>query len=249
MSANTTSMLTRARSLGRRSRQLTYRAPIWVDRLRATRVRGVLMRCAGALAAVGTAVALAGCDVKLPGEGPPPRLFTLNAKTTFDTDLPTVNWQLIIEMPSAPASLDTVRIAVQRSPLNLDYYASAAWTDRVPSMIQTLLISSFENTGKIVAVGRESVGLRADFLLKTDIRNFEVEYVPEGASPRVHIVAKLIKMPEREIIADRTCDYKQPASSDQLEQIVESYNDVLGRCMRRIVEWTLRTGASYKPRS
>jgi len=242
-------MLTRARSLGRRSRQQTYRASIWIDRLRAVRFRGVFTRCASALAAVGVALALAGCDVKLPGEGPPPRLFTLNPKTTFDTDLPTVNWQLIIEMPTAPASLDTVRIAVQRSPLNLDYYAAAAWTDRVPSMIQTLLISSFENTGKIVAVGRESVGLRADFLLKTEIRNFEVEYEPEGPSPRVHIVAKLIKMPEREIIADRTCDYKQPAGGDQLEQIVETYNDVLGRCMRRIVEWTLRTGASYKPRS
>ena len=46
----------------------------------------------------------------------------------------------------------------------------AAWTDRVPAMIQTLLVASFENTGKIVAVGRESVGLRADFLLKTEIR-------------------------------------------------------------------------------
>jgi len=201
---------------------------------------------AGPLIAFGVVFALGGCDVKLPGEGPPPRLFTLNPKTTFDPDLPSVNWQLIIEMPTAPASLDTVRIAVHRTPLELDYYAQAAWTDRVPSMIQTLLISSFENTGKIVSVGRESVGLRADFLLKTDIRNFEVEYGAEGPSPRVRIVAKLIKMPERTIIADRTCDYKQPAGSDQLELIVENYNDVLGRCMRRIVEWTLRAGAAYK---
>jgi len=201
---------------------------------------------AGQLSLMGVLILLGGCDVKLPGEGPPPRLFTLNPKTTFDSDLPDVNWQLIIELPTAPASLDTVRIAVQRTPLELDYYAQAAWTDRVPSMIQTLLISSFENTGKIVSVGRESVGLRADFLLKTDIRNFEVEYGTEGPSPRVRIVAKLIKMPERTIIADRTCDYKQPAGGDQLEQIVENYNDVLGRCMRRIVEWTLRSGASYK---
>jgi cholesterol transport system auxiliary component len=194
--------------------------------------------------AAGLALLLAGCGVKLPGEGPPPRLFILNPKTTFAADLPKVGWQLVIETPTAPASLDTVRIAVRRTPLELDYYALAAWTDRVPSMIQTLLVDSFENTHKIVAVGRESVGLRADFVLKTDIRHFEVEYGPEGPSPHVRIVAKLIKMPAREIIADRTCDYVKPAGGDNLEMVVEAYNEVLGRCMRRIVEWTLRTGAA-----
>jgi cholesterol transport system auxiliary component len=248
MSARTTSMLTKACSLARHSERRIEGASIWFGRPHARRGQDVSLRCVSAIATIGLALLLAGCNA-LPGGGPPPRLFTLNPKTTFDTDLPKVNWQLVIEMPSAPASLDTVRIAVQRSPLNLDYYADAAWTDRIPSMIQTLLVASFENTGKIVAVGRESVGLRADFLLKTEIRNFEVQYGSDGASPRVHIVAKLIKMPEREIIADRTCDYKQVVNGDQLEQIVEGYNDVLGRCMRRIVEWTLRTGASYKPGS
>lgn len=248
MSARTKSMLAKARSLVRHSECRMEGAAIWCGLPRAHRRQDMPPRCTSALVMIGLVLLLAGCNA-LPGGGPPPRLFTLNPKTTFDTDLPKVNWQLIIEMPSAPASLDTVRIAVQRSPLNLDYYADAAWTDRVPAMIQTLLVASFENTGKIVAVGRESVGLRADFLLKTEIRNFEVEYDSEGVSPRVHIVAKLIKMPEREIIADRTCDYKVAVNGDQLEQIVEGYNDVLGRCMRRIVEWTLRTGASYKPGS
>ena len=36
--------------------------------------------------------------------------------------------------------------------------------------LQTLIIESFENSGRIVAVGRESVGLRADFTLKTELR-------------------------------------------------------------------------------
>jgi len=194
-------------------------------------------------------VLLGACGVKLPGEGPPPRLYVLNPKTTFDATLPKVSWQLVVETPSAPASLDTVRIAVQHSPLLLDYYALAAWTDRVPSMVQTLLVSSFENTGKIVAVGRESIGLRADYSLKTDIRHFEVEDTPEGPSAHVRMVAKLIKMPDRNIVADRTCDYQQVASGKELEAIVDAYNDVLGRCMRRIVEWTLRTGSGEKPAS
>ena len=202
----------------------------------------------GGRAALAAAVVLllAGCGLKLPGEGPPPRLYTLNPKTTFDPNLPKVAWQLVVEEPTAPASLDTVRIAVQHKPLELDYFAHAAWTDRVPALVQVLLVSSFENTGKIVAVGRESVGLRADFVLKAEIRNFEVAEFSDPREARVRIIAKLIKMPDREIVSDRTCDYSAPAPGDQLETVVEAYNEVLGRCVRRIVEWTLRTGNGEK---
>ncbi len=209
------------------------------------RVRGPLRLAAALLLLLG------GCGL-LPGEGPPPRLFTPHPKVTFAADLPKVDWQLEVEMPTAPGSLDTVRIALQQTPVELNYYEHAAWSDVLPAMVQTLLVSSFENTGKIVAVGREAAGLRADFLLKTDIRDFEVESAAvTGGKPeaRVRIVSKLVKMPDRMIVSDLDCDYKQPADSETLEAIVGAYTDVLGRCMRRIVEWTLHTGNQERPKN
>ncbi|HLI13985.1 MAG TPA: ABC-type transport auxiliary lipoprotein family protein [Alphaproteobacteria bacterium] len=203
-------------------------------------------RRAARIAAAGLVLLVAACGVKLPGEGPPPRLFALTPKTTFDPNLPKVDWQLIVAGPQAPASLNTVRIALSKTPIEVQYYANAAWVDRVPSMIQTLLIESFENSGKIIAVGRESIDVRADYMLRTEIRHFEVEYKNGTPSPRVRIVAKLIKMPERQIIGDTACDYQTPAAKDTLDSIVESYDEVLGRCMRRIVEWTLRTGTRHR---
>ena len=189
---------------------------------------------------------LGGCAL-VEGGGPPPRLFTPHPKTTFASDLPTANWQLVVDPPQAPASIDSVRIAVRKSPLELDYYAGAAWADRVPSMVLTLLVSSFENTGKIVGVGRELASLRGDFALRTDIRNFEVEREGGHTGAHVHIVSKLVQLPERIIVSDNSCDYKEDAASDKLEDIVEAYNSALGRCMRRIVEWTLTTGSKIKP--
>lgn len=187
---------------------------------------------------------LGACDVKLPGSGPPPRHFALEPKTTFETQLPKVDWQLVVDPPQAPASLDTVHIALRKTPVELDYYASAEWTDRVPSMVQTLLIESFENTGKIMAVGRQSVELRADYQLQTEIRHFEVQQ--EGSAPTVHVrlIARLVKMPAREIVGEDSCDYETPANSSTLESIVEAFSEGLGRCIRRIVEWTLTTGRS-----
>lgn len=194
--------------------------------------------------AAGLALLLGACDVTFPGSGPPPRLFALEPKTTFDTELPKVDWQLVVDPPLAPASLDTVHIALRKASVELEYYALADWTDRVPSMVQTLIIESFENTGKIVAVGRQSIELRADYALQTEIRHFEVERESGEPAPHVRIIARLIKMPAREIVDERSCDYKTAAESDTLESVVVAFNEALGRCIRRIVEWTLTTGRS-----
>ncbi len=121
------------------------------------------------LAALGlVAAGLAGCQ--LPGTGEPPQLYSLTPKSTYAADLLRVDWQLIIETPVAAAGLNTSRIALRRSPITLDYFARAAWTDHAPLMVQTLLIESFENTDRIVAVSRESTQLRADYQLKNELR-------------------------------------------------------------------------------
>jgi len=75
-------------------------------------------------------LALGACQ--LPGSGEPPSLYTLTPKSTFATDLPKVDWQLIVETPVAAAGLNTSRIALQRSPVTLEYYANANWTDIAP---------------------------------------------------------------------------------------------------------------------
>ena len=101
-------------------------------------------------------------------------------------------------MPNAATSLDTPRIALQRTPFTLEYYANVAWTDNSPIMVQTLLIESFEGTRSVI-VGREGMGLRPDYVLKTDLREFEAIY--EDGSPNpiiwVRINAKVVKMPSR----------------------------------------------------
>ena len=104
----------------------------------------------------------------LPGAAnDPPKLYILTPKNTFEPNLPKVEWQLTVALPIADAALNTARIALRQNPISLEYYARANWVDTAPQMIQTLLVESFENTGKIVSIGRQSVTLRADYSLLT----------------------------------------------------------------------------------
>lgn len=186
---------------------------------------------------------VSGCSSILPNAGPPPRLFRLSPKSTFPDDLDTVDWQLVIEPPLAPAGLDTTRIALHRAAVELEYYARANWTDLAPAMIQTLVVESFENSGKIVAVGRESLGLRADFVLKLELREFQGEY-SNGGIPDAHVRlnAKLVKMPQRTIIGSESFEARVGANADRIEDIVAAFDDALGKALKNLVVWTLQTG-------
>jgi cholesterol transport system auxiliary component len=192
------------------------------------------------------------CTGMLPGSSEPSRLFTLTPKSTYGDDLPRANWQLTVDVPIAEAGLSTTRIALRHSPVTLEYYARAEWVDRAPLLVQTLLIESFEATGKIVAVGRQSVNLRSDYNLLCELREFQAEYDDRGTRPpevRVRINAKLIKMPERVIVGSTTAEYVERAKSTELDSVVESFDATLGKTIKRVVEWTLRTGAESETRA
>ncbi len=133
----------------------------------------------------------AACSSLIPGSGAPPQLYVLMRKTTFPPDLPRVSRQLLVDVPVAPAEIDTARIALTRSPTTIDYFANAAWSDRAPAMVQSLLIESFEQTGKITSVARDSAVLRADYILMPELRRFEARY-QNGESPPTVLVRLLV---------------------------------------------------------
>lgn len=207
-------------------------------------VKGVARRRVLRMAAAGPLAALAAaCELSVPGQGPPPNLYRLTPKSRFREDLPRVDWQLILEPPIADASLNTTRVALQRDPTQLEYYARSSWTDLAPQMVQTLMVESFENSGRIVSIGREAIGLRADFVLKSELREFQAEYF-QGAMPQVRVAinVKLVKMPRRAIVGSTNLEHLSLAEADNMPDIIAAFDEALGKVLRRLVEWTILTG-------
>jgi cholesterol transport system auxiliary component len=194
------------------------------------------------LVLVGIALAPAGCSV-LPGGSAPPKLYTLTPATNFPPGGSDVAWQLLIDEPASAAALDTERIALSRSPTTVDYFADAAWTDRAPLMVQELLVQSFENSGRIAAVARQSLTLRADYLLRPELRHFEADY-GTAATPEAHvqIAVKLVKASDRTIVASRRFDAKAPAAQNSMPAIVDAFNAAFHQVARQIVDWALAAG-------
>ena len=195
----------------------------------------------------GLALIMSAC-AGLPGGGAPPSFYTLSPKSSFPDTMPKVEWQLVVESPATSGALSTQRIALTRDPVQIEYFGGARWTERAPQLVQTLLVESFENSGKIIAVGRQAIGLRSDFNLKSDLREFQAEYDQEGEPPvvRVRVNSKLIKQPKRQIVASRTFERKVRAESTSMSDVVRAFDAALGKVLKRIVEWTLVTAEQSK---
>ena len=183
---------------------------------------------------------LAGCGGLL--SSPPKRqLYRVNPTLAFAAGLPHVAAQLVVAQPSAPAGLDTERIALSRAPLSLDYFADAQWADRMPFLVQSALVEGFEKSAAIPGVGPDNGSLSADFVLETAIRDFEAIYDAPDAPPHISVAldAKLIRMPARRVVAQISVSRDAKASANAVPDVVAAFDSALGGAVTQVVTWTL----------
>jgi len=179
----------------------------------------------------------------------PPQLYDLSPKNTFDDPAPRVNWQLVVEEPTTPNAINTDRIAIRPSALEMQYFPAVKWTDRAPALVQTLLVESFENSGKIIGVGRRSVGMTGDYILTSEMREFEAVAGADGSTTVVvRLVLKLVRQSSGAIVAATTAAASVQAASDAVPDVVLAFDEALGKVLKRTVTWVLNEGAGDRAR-
>jgi cholesterol transport system auxiliary component len=211
-----------------------------------------LWRCGLGLAVTALLVfVVAGCAKLLTTEPRP--LFRVSAPSSVPTNLPHTNAQIVVDAPYAPDGLETRRIAVVRAANAIDYLADGDWADRTPDMARAVLVEAFENSRAVAAVGPDSLNLHADFEILGDLRHFEAVYDSSagGISAPTAVVAlavKLVKVPERKILAQTLISARQPATANTTPAIVAAMNGAMASVAKQVVVWTLTNPALSLPR-
>ena len=177
---------------------------------------------------------LAGCSV-IPKVNEPIPLYTLSAVSEFGQSLPKVDWQLVVGTPVASADLNSTRIALTRAPGVVEYFAKGAWADYAPILLQDKLIESFEASNAIVSIGRDAVGLKPDYVLQSDLRDFQAEYSGEIPTAHLRLAAKLVRMPDRRIVANILTEQKVAAAGNSLPQIVDAFDRAASQAFEEVV--------------
>ncbi len=140
--------------------------------------------------------------------------------------------QLAIAVPEATLPANSNEIVVRTGPQSVAYLSGAQWADKLPSLIQSRLIESFQNAHLLRAAGPP--GMLADATLTTNLRRFDFDAVRGEAS--VQISAQLVAASGR-AIAGRLFSASVPVPSSEPPAVAAALDAALAKVMRAIVLW------------
>ena len=186
------------------------------------------------------ALPLAGCGDVL-GPGVSPHIYVLRASFPPPVPGPKVPWSLSVARPGTADSLDTVRIPIVKADGTMDFYAMAQFPDRVPMLVQDALVAGFEASNRIDQVSRAQDALQADYVLLTEVRDFEAKYdVPDGVpTVTVTLSVKLVAAKGRRILAGFITRQTAPASANSIGAAAQGFETALLAAANAVVAWAL----------
>ncbi|WP_244488857.1 ABC-type transport auxiliary lipoprotein family protein [Bosea sp. Leaf344] len=180
-------------------------------------------------AALSAMLLLSGC-----GGGATPTTFDLSAPSDFGR-VGGSRAALVIAEPTTVQALDSDRIIVRDSTGALSFLGGAQWSDRVPKLVQTRLVQTFENASRIASVSRPGDRITPDVQLITDIRRFTIE-TASGAAV-VEITAKLVGDRNGQVQRARIFTASVPASAGDGAAAAQALDRALSQVLIQIVRW------------
>jgi cholesterol transport system auxiliary component len=170
-------------------------------------------------------------------------LTPLAASSEVGTPIPA---SLTVARPTARPGLDTDRIAVLQPDRRLDYYAGARWGAEAQSVVQDLLVQSLRNTGRLATVQGDMSQFVADYVLQTDIADFQAESGGSSTNPtaRITLIFTLGRLKDRKPLAAFTATGTAPATANTLSATVEAFEAAYQQAARIAVSETLGTLAA-----
>jgi cholesterol transport system auxiliary component len=142
--------------------------------------------------------------------------------------------QLLVAEPVALQTLEADRIVVRGAEGSVSFLGGAQWADRLPRLLQSRIVQSFENAGK--AVGRAGSGLSADYVLGADIRAFGVTTANGIPQVEIELSVKVIDNTGR-IVAARVSRSTAPIGQVAGPDAAVALDRVMTPILADIVRW------------
>lgn len=119
------------------------------------------------------------------------------------------------------------------------YIKGARWVSPASMLYSDALEGSFAQAQVVRLIGRREL-TPTTRLLDVDVRTFETRYDYAGALPSVTISvrARLLRFPERTVLAEQVFTVSQPAGENRVASIVEAYDVATRDLNTQIVTWT-----------
>ncbi len=193
------------------------------------------------IVAIAASLFSASCVSLLPETAPPKPRYHISAADASALQGAPLGWSLVVDDPHTTRVYDSARIAVSTGPGKIEYLAGGEWADRGPRLVQAALVETFQDSGRILAVGDRSAVPIGDIVLQTDIRAMHLDAHHGDPVSTVVIYARLSDG-KGGVYAARRFDAAAPARSVRADDVVAAFDAAFTAAISELVAWTYAEG-------
>jgi cholesterol transport system auxiliary component len=204
----------------------------------------------GVIPLLAATLATAGCaSGAFNSERPVSQLYTISAAAPEALAAAVLPIDLAVARPLPRPGLDTERIAVRYADRRFDYYSVARWGAEAADVVQDLLIDSLRASGGLRTVHGHLSAFASQYVLETELRDFQAEYAQEGDAPtvRVTLVCTVGRVRDRAALATFTSSAAVRADDNSQRAVVAAFEKAYREVGARVVSETLATLAAVPP--
>jgi ABC-type uncharacterized transport system auxiliary subunit len=111
--------------------------------------------------------------------------------------------------------------------------------------VQTALIRSFENSGRILAIGDRIALPAPDYVLSTDIRALHASYETGAPVAAFSVYARLIDRRGR-VVAAKLFEKTEVVESNSVPRIAAALDKAVNAAVADMVAWSFETGEAAR---
>jgi cholesterol transport system auxiliary component len=186
----------------------------------------MLAACFRGALVLGLLGGVAGCTSSLfDSDAPVTRTYVLAAAPAPAVAGTAAAFDVVVSEPTTAPGLRSERVAVLHADRHLEFYAGARWGGTAAEVMQSLLVGSMRNQHSFRSVTAASSGNAATHVIDIELRDFQAEYGADRDVPsvRVSVVANVLRLTDRKLIAVIPATATVPASENRLTQVVAAF--------------------------
>ena len=183
---------------------------------------------------------LPGCTALEPPRHEVQNTFVLEARIAPRAAAERRDLVLAVSMPQARSGFDTVQMAYERRPHEIQYFTRNRWADAPARMLAPLLVQTLEQSASMRGVVQAAGGAAADLRLDVEIVRLIQDFSTKPSRVRFTLRAQLIDVRGRRVLATREFDESEDASSDDPYGGVMAANRALSRLLEQVADFCAR---------
>jgi len=183
---------------------------------------------------------LSACSVFSPVKNEPINLYVLNTLPKIHTQKSRHPITVLVTQPTASEINNTTQMAYTIGRYQVAYFAKHRWADTPAQMLQALLVQTLQNTKYFNAVELPPVIGRYDYVINTQLLQFEQRFFTNSSDVMMIVRAQIIKTSNNKIIAAKQFTVIKPAPQPTPYGGVVAANQAAAKLSAQLVKFCLR---------